>query len=65
MEHPNSQGVLYRVSPRYFQIRRSYDMGELLFWIVLGGFPVLLVCGFVYAHYLKRTGDTTSDDDAA
>ncbi|MBA8840830.1 hypothetical protein FHW03_004181 [Ochrobactrum sp. RH2CCR150] len=40
-------------------------MGELLFWIVLGGLPVLLACGFVYAHYLKRTGDTTSDDDAA
>ncbi|WP_139975322.1 MULTISPECIES: hypothetical protein [Brucella/Ochrobactrum group] len=28
-------------------------MGELLFWIVLVGLPLLLVNGFAYAHYLK------------
>lgn len=44
---------------------RSYQMGELLFWIVLAGLPVLLVCGFAYAHYLKKTGGTTSEEDGA
>lgn len=40
-------------------------MGEFLFWIVLVGLPVLLVGGFGYAHYLKRTGGTTRHEDGA
>lgn len=38
-------------------------MGELLFWIVIAGLPVLLACGFAYSRYLKKTGDTTSEED--
>lgn len=40
-------------------------MGELLFWIVLVGPPLLLVSGFAYAHYLKRTGGTKPGEDGA
>ncbi|MFB8340146.1 hypothetical protein ACWGNA_08880 [Brucella cytisi] len=39
------------------------EMGELLFWIVLIGLPVLLISGFAYAHYLKRTGGTSAGED--
>lgn len=41
------------------------EMGELLFWIVLLGLPTLLIGGFAYAHYLKRTGGTSSGEDGA
>ncbi len=41
------------------------EMGELLFWIVLLGLPALLIGGFAYAHYLKRTGGTSSGEDGA
>ena len=40
-------------------------MGELLFWIVLVGLPVLLVSGFAYAHYLKRIGRASAGEDGA
>ena len=41
------------------------EMGELLFWIVLLGFPALLIGGFAYAHYLKCTAGTSSGKDGA
>jgi len=41
------------------------QMGGFLFWIVLIGLPALLVVGFAYAHYLKRTGGTTRHEDGA
>ncbi|WP_268904591.1 hypothetical protein [Brucella tritici] len=40
-------------------------MGELLFWIVLVGLPVLLAGGFAYARYMQRTGGTSSGEDGA
>ncbi|WP_280953626.1 hypothetical protein [Falsochrobactrum shanghaiense] len=38
-------------------------MGGLFFWIVLVGLPLLLIGGFLYARYLKHTGDTSSSED--
>lgn len=40
-------------------------MGALLIWIVLPGLPLLLACGFAYAHYLKRTGGINTHEDGA
>ncbi len=39
-------------------------MGGLLFWILVAGPLVLLVCGFAYARYLKRGGENTSQEDS-
>ncbi|WP_276313432.1 hypothetical protein [Ochrobactrum sp. POC9] len=40
-------------------------MGELLFWIVLVGLPVLLVGGFAFARYLQRIGRASPGEDGA
>jgi hypothetical protein len=40
-------------------------MGPLLFWFVLIGLPVLVVCGFAFSRYLTDGRNTPHDEDGA
>jgi len=40
-------------------------MGALFIWVVLLGLPLLVACGFLYARYLGKTGNTSSHEDGA